>query len=203
MTAAWPPCIVPRSHHDRTGLQHERTERHHPLRGLAAPWHARPPGRTAAGRAARRVPGAARFRHQLRIRQRDGADADPERLSATSRCASTCAAAARAKASSAASSVSNRSRTSATRSTFLAKHPAVDPDRIGVIGSSFGGAVAVYAAGVNPRIAATISNGGWGHGERKFRGQHPTPGGLGEVHQDAGGRPRPSRPHRAIAHGPP
>src|SRR6266849_10713528 len=29
--------------------------------------------------------------------------------------------------------------------TFLAKHPAVDPERIGVIGSSFGGAVAVYA----------------------------------------------------------
>src|SRR5271155_884279 len=30
---------------------------------------------------------------------------------------------------------------------FLATHPAVDPDRIGVIGSSFGGAVAVYAGG--------------------------------------------------------
>ena len=59
--------------------------------------------------------------------------------------------------------------------TFLAGHPAVDPDRIGVIGSSFGGAVAVYAGGTNPRIAAVISNGGWGHGERKFRGQHPTP----------------------------
>jgi hypothetical protein len=44
-----------------------------------------------------------------------------------------------------------------------------------VIGSSFGGAVAVYAGGTNPRIAAVISNGGWGHGERKFRGQHPTP----------------------------
>jgi pimeloyl-ACP methyl ester carboxylesterase len=58
---------------------------------------------------------------------------------------------------------------------FLARHPAVDPDRIGVIGSSFGGAVAVYAGGTNPRIAAVISNGGWGHGERKFRGQHPTP----------------------------
>jgi uncharacterized protein len=57
---------------------------------------------------------------------------------------------------------------------FLARHPAVDPDRIGVIGSSFGGAVAVYAGGTNPRIAAVISNGGWGHGERKFRGQHPT-----------------------------
>jgi pimeloyl-ACP methyl ester carboxylesterase len=61
---------------------------------------------------------------------------------------------------------------------FLARHPAVDPDRIGVIGSSFGGAVAVYADGINPRIAAVISNGGWGHGERKFRGQHPTPEAL-------------------------
>ncbi|HEX4409500.1 MAG TPA: alpha/beta fold hydrolase [Xanthobacteraceae bacterium] len=60
---------------------------------------------------------------------------------------------------------------------FLATHPAVDPDRIGAIGSSFGGAVAVYAGGVNPRVAAVISNGGWGHGERKFRGQHPTPEG--------------------------
>jgi uncharacterized protein len=61
---------------------------------------------------------------------------------------------------------------------FLARHPAVDPDRIGVIGSSFGGAVAVYADGINPRIAAVISNGGWGDGERKFRGQHPTPEAL-------------------------
>jgi hypothetical protein len=59
--------------------------------------------------------------------------------------------------------------------TFLARHPTVDPDRIGVIGSSFGGAVAVYSGGTDPRIAAVISNGGWGHGERKFRGQHPTP----------------------------
>jgi uncharacterized protein len=59
--------------------------------------------------------------------------------------------------------------------TFLACHPVVDSDRIGVIGSSFGGAVAVYAGGINPRIAAVISNGGWGHGERKFRGQHRSP----------------------------
>jgi len=58
---------------------------------------------------------------------------------------------------------------------FLAAQPAVDPDRIGAIGSSFGGAVAVYAGGTNPRLAAVISNGGWGHGERKFRGQHRTP----------------------------
>src|ERR1700685_1019824 len=58
---------------------------------------------------------------------------------------------------------------------FLARHPSVDPERIGVIGWSLGGAVAAYAGGTNPRIAAVISNGGWGHGERKFRGQHPTP----------------------------
>jgi uncharacterized protein len=58
---------------------------------------------------------------------------------------------------------------------FLSQHPAVDPDRIAVIGSSFGGAVGVYAGGTNPRVAAVVSNGGWGHGERKFRGQHPTP----------------------------
>ena len=59
--------------------------------------------------------------------------------------------------------------------TFLAKHPNVEPDRIGAIGSSFGAAVAVYAGGVDKRVAAVISSGGWGDGERKFRGQHPTP----------------------------
>jgi uncharacterized protein len=59
--------------------------------------------------------------------------------------------------------------------TFLARHPAVDPARIAVIGTSFGGAVAVYTGGVDPRLAAVVSNGGWGHGERKFRGQHSTP----------------------------
>jgi hypothetical protein len=58
---------------------------------------------------------------------------------------------------------------------FLAKHPAVDPERIGLIGSSFGGAVAVYTGGVDERVAAVISNGGWGDGERKFRGQHKSP----------------------------
>ena len=57
--------------------------------------------------------------------------------------------------------------------TFMQSRPEVDPDRIGVVGSSFGAAVAVYTGGVDDRVAAVISSGGWGHGERKFRGQHP------------------------------
>ena len=42
-----------------------------------------------------------------------------------------------------------------------------------MIGSSFGAAIAVYVCGVDKRVAAAISSGGWGDGERKFRGQHP------------------------------
>ena len=59
--------------------------------------------------------------------------------------------------------------------TWLAGRPEVHPDRIALSGQSFGAAVAVYTAGVDERIAATISTGGWGNGSRKFRGQHPTP----------------------------
>ena len=59
--------------------------------------------------------------------------------------------------------------------TYLATHPEVDPDRIGLVGSSFGAAVAVFTGGADRRVAAVISCGGWGDGERKFRGQHPTP----------------------------
>ncbi|HZT09240.1 MAG TPA: alpha/beta hydrolase [Chloroflexota bacterium] len=59
--------------------------------------------------------------------------------------------------------------------TFMQSRPEVDPDRIGLIGSSFGAAVAVYTGGTDPRVAAVISQGGWGDGERKFRGQHATP----------------------------
>ena len=37
----------------------------------------------------------------------------------------------------------------------------------------FRSAIAVYVIGVDKRVAAAISSGGWGDGERKFRGQHP------------------------------
>jgi uncharacterized protein len=57
---------------------------------------------------------------------------------------------------------------------YLQTRPEVDGARIGVVGSSFGAAVAVYTGGVDERVACVISSGGWGHGARKFRGQHPT-----------------------------
>jgi len=58
---------------------------------------------------------------------------------------------------------------------FLTTRPEIDPGRIGVVGQSFGAAVAVYAAGVDRRIAACISSGGWGDGASKFRKQHASP----------------------------
>ncbi|MDH3443832.1 MAG: alpha/beta hydrolase [Deltaproteobacteria bacterium] len=58
---------------------------------------------------------------------------------------------------------------------YLGTREDVDPERIALIGSSFGAAVAVFTGGADGRVAAVISCGGWGNGERKFRGQHPTP----------------------------
>jgi hypothetical protein len=59
--------------------------------------------------------------------------------------------------------------------TYLASRPDIDGTRIAAAGSSFGAAVAVYSGGVDERIAAVISNGGWGDGETKFRRQHASP----------------------------
>jgi pimeloyl-ACP methyl ester carboxylesterase len=58
---------------------------------------------------------------------------------------------------------------------YLTTGAEVDPQRIALVGSSFGAAVAVFTAGADRRVAAVISCGGWGNGARKFRGQHPTP----------------------------
>ncbi|KAF7963741.1 hypothetical protein AWV80_06385 [Cupriavidus sp. UYMU48A] len=58
---------------------------------------------------------------------------------------------------------------------YLQGVPEVDPSKIAVMGHSFGAAVAVYAAGVDPRIVACISSAGWGDGEIKLRQQHAGP----------------------------
>ena len=82
--------------------------------------------------------------------------------------------------------------------TFLQSRPEIDGKRIGVLGSSFGAAVAVYAGGVDDRIGAIVSSGGWGNGEIKFRGQHPTPEAWakftkmlaeGKAHREKTGKP--------------
>lgn len=59
--------------------------------------------------------------------------------------------------------------------TYLATRTEIEAARIGVFGHSFGAAVAIYAAGIDPRIAACISSGGWGDGAKKFRKQHESP----------------------------
>jgi alpha-beta hydrolase superfamily lysophospholipase len=59
--------------------------------------------------------------------------------------------------------------------TYMATRPDVDPRRVALVGSSFGAAVAIHTGGTDARVAAVISCGGWGDGERKFRRQHPTP----------------------------
>lgn len=58
---------------------------------------------------------------------------------------------------------------------FMQSQPEVISEKIGLLGSSFGAAVALYTAGIDNRVSAVISAGGWGNGERKFRGQHPEP----------------------------
>jgi pimeloyl-ACP methyl ester carboxylesterase len=58
---------------------------------------------------------------------------------------------------------------------WLAKRTEIDPARIALSGTSYGAAVAVYAAGIDQRIAAVIAQGGWANGERMFRRIHATP----------------------------
>ncbi len=60
--------------------------------------------------------------------------------------------------------------------TYLMSRPEVDPAKIACAGHSFGAAVAVYSGGIDPRIAAVISSGGWGDGQTKFEVQHSKPG---------------------------
>lgn len=53
--------------------------------------------------------------------------------------------------------------------TFLQQQPEVDPARIGLYGTSFGGAHVSYTAGVDERVACTVSTVGIGSGKRWMR----------------------------------
>ena len=49
---------------------------------------------------------------------------------------------------------------------FFEAQPQVDPERIGLWGTSFGGANAPYAAAVDSRVKAVVGQVGFGDGER-------------------------------------
>jgi len=55
---------------------------------------------------------------------------------------------------------------------FLDPQPSVDRARIGVIGASLGGSVAMYVAATDERVKLCAANGAVGNGERRFRFQY-------------------------------
>ena len=53
--------------------------------------------------------------------------------------------------------------------TFLGLQPQVDPDRLGIYGTSYGGATVVWVGAVDPRVKCIVSVVGVGHGRRWMR----------------------------------
>lgn len=53
--------------------------------------------------------------------------------------------------------------------TFLGLQPEVDADRLGIYGTSYGGATVVWTAAVDPRVKCVVSVVGIGHGGRWMR----------------------------------
>jgi uncharacterized protein len=53
--------------------------------------------------------------------------------------------------------------------TFLGAQPEVDPERLGIYGTSYGGATVVWVGAVDPRVRCVVSVVGIGHGGRWMR----------------------------------
>jgi len=53
--------------------------------------------------------------------------------------------------------------------TFLSLQPQVDPDRLGIYGTSYGGATVVWVGAVDQRVKCIVSVVGIGHGQRWVR----------------------------------
>ena len=53
--------------------------------------------------------------------------------------------------------------------TFLGAQPEVDAARLGIYGTSYGGATVVFVAAVDPRVKCVVSGGGVGNGARWMR----------------------------------
>jgi uncharacterized protein len=52
---------------------------------------------------------------------------------------------------------------------FLSAHPQVDPARLGIYGTSYGGATVVFVAAIDPRVKCVVSVVGIGNGPRWMR----------------------------------
>lgn len=57
--------------------------------------------------------------------------------------------------------------------TFLQLQPWIDAERLGLYGTSFGGAIVTYTAAIDSRVKCVVSMGGVGNGERWLRGLRP------------------------------
>jgi predicted acyl esterase len=57
--------------------------------------------------------------------------------------------------------------------TFLGAQPEVDAARLGIYGTSYGGATVVFVAAVDPRVKCVVSVVGVGNGARWMRGRGP------------------------------
>ena len=55
--------------------------------------------------------------------------------------------------------------------TYMQTRPEIDPDRIGLYGTSFGGGNVVYTAGIDNRAKCVVSTGGIGDSERWLKSQ--------------------------------
>jgi dipeptidyl aminopeptidase/acylaminoacyl peptidase len=53
--------------------------------------------------------------------------------------------------------------------TFLGAQPEVDPERLGIYGTSYGGATVVWVGAIDPRVKCVVSVVGFGHGGRWMR----------------------------------
>ena len=53
--------------------------------------------------------------------------------------------------------------------TFLETNQKVDPERLGLMGFSFGAGMVPYVAGIDERVKCSVSVAGWGDGERWMR----------------------------------